>query len=35
MSEAVAERTRCPEGDCLDRTVTVGGAVLGQAGAGE
>jgi hypothetical protein len=31
MSEAVAARTRCPDGSCLDRTVTVGDAALGQA----
>ena len=35
MSEAVAERTRCLGGDCLDPTVPVEGAVLGQAGGGE
>ena len=35
VSEAVAERTRCPAGGCADRTVRVGGAVLGQAVGGE
>ena len=35
MSEAVAERTRCLGGDCLNPTVPVEGAVLGQAGGGE
>jgi hypothetical protein len=35
MSEAVAERARCFQGGCPNRTVTVEGAMLGQAGEGE
>jgi hypothetical protein len=35
MSAAVAERTRCPAGGCVDPSVPVEGAVLGQADRGD